>query len=209
MVVPVPRQEDLGADFHCTLASREGKSLRLHAPFLVQVKSRSRKKVVFGGIDRKGHWKQKEIEWLFSQELPLLIGIADKQKLTLALYSMSNIWAAYYFADRCGQVVLLPDKTDSDNKVPMPTNRLPSGEWPQGAGDGRIWDVPLGLPIVHVSIDDLEDKEKVDAYRGILLQTLYLEQENITYRRLGVHYSRWPHQCTTNEYAPHIILGIS
>jgi hypothetical protein len=106
-------------------------------------------------------------------------------------------------------VVLLPDKTDSDHKVPMPSNRLPSREWPQGAGDGRIWDVPLGPPIVHVSIDDLEDKEKIDAYRGILLQTLYLEQENITYRRLGVHYSRWPHQYTTNQYPPHTIPGIS
>jgi len=136
-----------------------------------------------------------------------LIGIADKLKLTLALYSTSNIWAACYFAGRCGQVVLLPDKTDSDNKVPMPTNRLPSGEWPQGAGDGRIWDVPLGPPIVHVSIDDLEDKGKIDTYRGILLQTLHLDQENITYRRLGIHYSRWPHQYATNEYAPEIVLG--
>ncbi len=77
------------------------------------------------------------------------------------------------------------------------------------AGDGRIWDVPLGPPIVHVSINDLEDKEKIDVYRGILLHMLYVEQENITYRRLGVHYSRWPHQYTTNEYPPQIILGFS
>jgi hypothetical protein len=209
VVVPVPRQEDIGADFHCTLANREGKRLTFHAPFLVQVKSRSRKKVSFGGIDQKGNWKQKQIEWLFSQELPLLIGIADKQKLTLALYSTSNIWAACYLAGRCGKAVLLPDKIDSDNRVPMPTKRLPSEKWPHGAGDGHIWDVPLGPPIVHISIDDLEDKEKIDTYRGILLQTLYREQENITYRRLGVHYSTWPHQYTTNEYASHIILGFS
>ena len=207
VVVPVPRQEDVGTDFHCTLASREGKSLKFHAPFLVQVKSRSRKKVVFGGIDKKRRWKQKEIEWLFGQELPLLIGIADKNKLTLALYSTSNIWAAYYTAGNPGQVVLLPDRIDKDNMVPMPTSSPPSGEWPLGSGDGRIWNIPLGPPSILVSVDDLEESEKIAVYRGILLETLFLDQQNITYRRLGVHYSNWLLQHTTNEYSPGLVVG--
>jgi hypothetical protein len=199
VVVPVPRQEDIGVDFHCTLASREGKSLKFHSPFIVQVKSASHKNVHVGGIDKKGHWRQKAIEWLYGQELPLLIGIADKRKHTLALYSTSNMWESFYTAGRPGQVSLLPDKTDENNIVPRPTSRQPSAEWPQGSGDGKIWDIPLGPPIVRVSIDDLEDSEKIAKYISILLERIYLEQQNITYRRLGVHYSKWVAQYTTNE----------
>ena len=79
VAVSVPRQEDIGADFHCVLARIDGKRLTFKEPFLVQIKSSSAKSDIrYGGPDDKGRWKREEVDWLFSQELPLLIGIADK-----------------------------------------------------------------------------------------------------------------------------------
>jgi hypothetical protein len=48
--------------------------MSFYAPFLVQVKSEPEKEVIYGSPDKKRRWKKEEIEWLFSQELPLLIG---------------------------------------------------------------------------------------------------------------------------------------
>lgn len=100
IVVPVPRQEDIGADFYCSLAESRGSRLTFHSPCLVQTKSRSIKEITYGGIDEKRRWKHEEVDWLFNQELPLLIGIVDKEKLLLDLYATSNIWGARYTAVR-------------------------------------------------------------------------------------------------------------
>jgi hypothetical protein len=201
IAVPIPRQEDIGADFHCTLGNREGNRITFHAPFLVQVKSHPTLVIPYGGIDERGRWKREEVDWLFSQELPLLIGIVDKQRLTIALYSTSNMWAARYTAGHCGQVRLLPDTPGAGAQVPMPTRRAPDPPWPADTGDGHIWDVPLGPPITLISIDDLEDPQKLVSHATVLLQALHLDQQNITYRRLNVHYSTWLHQ-------PPQVLGV-
>src|SRR4030067_3640484 len=78
VVVKVPKEEDIGADFHCSLAHMEGKRMTFHSPFLVQTKSISESKISYGGPDEKGCWKKEEVNWLFGQELPLLIGLLDQ-----------------------------------------------------------------------------------------------------------------------------------
>jgi hypothetical protein len=207
IVVKVPREEDIGADFYCSLTKIEGNRMSFYAPFLVQVKSESEKEVIYGGPDKKGRWKKEEIEWLFSQELPLLIGLVDKEKLTLGLYSTSNMWSARYLGGNTGQVVLQPNIPDKQGEaVPMP-KPYEMEEWTTDIGDRKKWEVPLGPPVVFISIDELENEETMEHYRQILQIPLHLEQQNISYRRLRVHFSAWPFKVETNK--PSTVYGVN
>lgn len=208
IVVPVPRQEDIGVDFYCSLADLKGNRLTFHMPYLVQAKSRSVREISYGGVSEKNTWKKEEIDWLFSQELPLLIGMVDKEQLKLDLYSTSNIWAARYKQGNCGQVVLFPDRVDNHQQVAMPSKKSPATSWPAEIGDGFVWEVPLGPPVVSISIDDVEDEASLVKFRGVLSQALDLDQTNITYRRLNAHHSRWLRRFTTNEISPSQVLGV-
>lgn len=208
IVVPVPRQEDIGADFYCSLADLKGNRLTFRMPYLVQAKSRSAREISYGGVSEKDTWKKEEIDWLFSQELPLLIGVVDKKHLTLDLYSTSNIWAAWYAQRNCGQVVLFPDRVDNHQQVAAPSRKPPATSWPAEIGDGYVWEVPLGPPVVSISIDDIEDETCLVKIRSVLSQALDLDQTNITYRRLNAPYSRWLHRFTTNEINASQLLGV-
>ena len=54
--VYVPRTEDIGADFYCSLAKRDGNRVTFQLPFIVQVKSSSMRKLSFGGPDENDRW---------------------------------------------------------------------------------------------------------------------------------------------------------
>jgi len=121
VVVKVPREEDIGADFQCSLAKFDGHRMTFYSPFLVQTKSSSLKRISYGGPDKEGRWRKEEITWLFSQELPLMLGFVDKDKMQLDLYSTSNMWPALYVGGEVGEVVLQPGFTKkSDDEVKMP-----------------------------------------------------------------------------------------
>jgi hypothetical protein len=198
IAVYVPRTEDIGADFYCSLAKRDGNRMTFHLPFIVQVKSSSIEKIPFGGPDEHGRWRKEEIEWLFTQELPLLVGIADKGSSKLDLYSTSNMWAARYAGGHFGEIVLLPGTQGDLHGALMPayTNMV---DWPQGIGDGRKCDLPLGPPILSISIDDVENETRMEEYREILASPLRMEQDNIAYRHLQVHFYRCLHRFSTNK----------
>ena len=70
VAVHVPRPEDIGADFQCVLANRDGDVLTFKAPFLVQTKSSAPNlKISYGRYDNeKQLWPVHEINWLWSQE---------------------------------------------------------------------------------------------------------------------------------------------
>ena len=203
VVVKVPMEEDVGADFHCSLAKFNGYLMTFYSSFLIQIKSISEKEIVYGGVDSKYKWKKEEIDWLFTQELPLLIGLVDKNELSLKLYSTSNMWAAWYFSGNIAQVTLCPDvPCNKEDQIMSPTdnNAEEVSEWvSKNIGDGKKWTVPLGSALVAISFDDLENQEKMESFRQILSSALQLEQENITYRRLKVHISKWPLIIETNK----------
>jgi hypothetical protein len=204
VAVKVPIEEDVGADFHCSLAKFNGNLMTFFAPFLVQIKSISEKNIIYGGVGSNGIWKKEEIEWLFSQELPLLIGLVDKKDLTLRLYTTSNMWAAWYFSGKIAQAILCPDDPNqTTDQILSPTkenNAEEVNEWiSNNVGDGLKWKIPLGPALVSISYDDLENQERMNEFRRILSFALQLEQDNITYRRLFVHISKWPVVIDTNK----------
>jgi hypothetical protein len=209
VVVKVPKEEDIGADFHCSLAHMDGKRLTFNSPFLVQTKSVSESKISYGGPDEHKQWRKEQIDWLFGQELPFLIGLVDKNAALLKLYSTSNMWAAWYSSGRPGEVVLQPDLPDNPSEPVLMPQGVAVPDWTPGIiGDGLRWQVPLGPPIVTISVDDSENIERIDKCRKMLSIPLWLEQENITYRRLNVHFSKWPLFIYSNEFRDQFDYGV-
>ena len=91
---PVIRQEDIGIDFYCALANEEERKLTFHSPYIVQHGAVS-KIFVYGGY-RKEQWRKSELDWLFSQELPLFVCTTDHTKTRFRLYSTSAMWLLRY-----------------------------------------------------------------------------------------------------------------
>jgi hypothetical protein len=56
--VPVPRQEDFGSDFHCSMLRTEGELVRPYLPFNIQIKRRSDETIAdeirYGGLRAGG-----------------------------------------------------------------------------------------------------------------------------------------------------------
>ena len=197
--VQVPRQEDIGADFYCSLARLDGMKLTFEASYIVQLKSTPISGVSYGGPDVKGVRRSEEVRWLFSQEFPMLLGFVDKKALCIHLYTTSNMWLAFYLSGGPGEVVLEPAKPDVRIYDVQYPSKEDVTEWPQGIGDGLRWRVPLGPPILSFTADEAEDKSKVAYARERLLPFLQAEQANIGYRRLKIHYSRTPYIVEASE----------
>jgi hypothetical protein len=107
LVIPFPRQEDIGIDFYCSLADQERGSLTFGFPYLVQVKSSSETELSFGSV-KEGKWRHEDIQWLFRQELPLFIGFVDKSAPRLDLFNTSAFWFTVMAHPNCSQIVFKP-----------------------------------------------------------------------------------------------------
>jgi hypothetical protein len=188
----VPRDEDIGVDFYCSVASQIGNQLTFDAPYLVQIKGSTPQPVRYGGIDGKsGDWREWHIDWLFGQELPFLLGFIDKSEMRMDLYLTGNMWCALYLAGRPTEVVLEPgERNPSYYDLPFPTSER-IAKW-QCKGDDARWHVPLGAPMISMTADDAENASKLDGIRWTLRRVIGDEQRNIGYRRLQVHYARLP-----------------
>jgi hypothetical protein len=74
-------------------------------------------------------------------------------------------------------------------------------------GGGFAFEVPLGKPIVDLSVADIKAKRELAI--ETLRNSIALEQTNITLRRLGVHIAHWPNNVTSNDPASIQSIGSS
>jgi hypothetical protein len=200
--VSVPRPEDIGIDFYCALAKQAGERLTFHSPFAVQVGSYGTKDFSYGGHTGKGVWQREQLDWLFSQELPLFVATVDKDSLSFRLYSTSPIWLIRYTFGEVSEVRLIPDAVHD----PLKDSREDVAEYSGKGGDGCRYNVPLGLPVVALSIGQLKT-EIVDKARASLAKASYVEMRNLTYRRLSVHFSQWMLDILSNDDSSAVKLG--
>lgn len=193
--VPVPRQEDIGADFYNALSRRDGPKLTFHSPFMVQVGSANGKDFAYGGV-RDGVWHKASLDWLFTQELPLFVGTIDQQAARFRLYSTSAMWAVRYQFGEVTEVELCPD--DWHDPLKESQSALPVTDLPN-CGNGYKFRIPLFNPIVDLTVPDLQEKR--EAAIEALTVAIKAEQRNITNRRLNVHAVTWFPGNATNDAA--------
>jgi hypothetical protein len=198
---------DFGFDLLCTLTRREGNSLYAGRAFGVQVKSKGSPEMRYGGLDDRGNWKGYEIDWLYGQDQPLVACIVDLKAWTVNLYSTQFMWWVPWQVGAPGEIILVPELsldefTDVEGR--SMTNRYRSEPLPPArdgtrAGDGRSYRVPLGDPIVSVSLKEQEAQTYRDQLRECLDRWLALDYRNIIHYRLHVPYVEEWREWVTNE----------
>jgi hypothetical protein len=196
ITVPVPRQEDVGTDFHCSLLRGEGNNLRPTLPFNIQIKSASKKiledGIRFGGVTEAGAWRQHEINQLCQTDTPFLVGLVDLKKQSLDVFSTITryfVLSNWHGTGLPREVALIPYD--------------PIGEAHIGAGvqedlpikadlPDKLCKLPLGQPIVSISIEESEDTKRCEEIKNLMEPYLRMDQENAVRFRIGLGYFDWP-----------------
>src|SRR5271157_2608742 len=87
---PVPRQEDVGVDFHCAVCESTAVGDCVKEQFYLQLKSSDGDDLDYGHVvrmkDGSLKWKYYEKDWLFSLDLPLFIGVCSKENRSIKIY---------------------------------------------------------------------------------------------------------------------------
>lgn len=203
IAVKVPREEDVGIDFHCNLASDFGDGLlQFFAPYNVQIKAASgnRVKIQYGGV-KDGKCKIHEVRWLLSQRTPFFIGLVDKQKGEIRLYSMANRWFAKYEEQVPCELVFVTDtpaaneevKIENVKKSDMDDVSIPSGV-------ARCsWEVPLGPPVMTLNVEEAEDACCLLNKRSNFKDFIYLDEKNGVFAGMGLPAFYWPFRVVPNQ----------
>lgn len=170
----VPRQEDVGADFFCSLIHQEERFLKAGPFFAVQAKS-STEPVVY----ERAH----ELEWITNQENPFLLCVANRKELAMDVYSTWNLlcgvlngWRGQKKASR---IALLPG-ADADL-------------WPgiEDKNDGSQ-EIRLGKPIAHVADADIFDDARMEHIASVIGEWVALDRTNIVNRQAHMYWVQGP-----------------
>lgn len=199
--VPVLRQEDIGTDFHCMIAAPERGRVTFHSPFAVQAGSADAKDFVYGGYSKtdtkKKKWRKAGLDWLFSHEVPLFLATIDLNDQSFRLYSASPMWLVRHKRGNVTQIVLAPDETHDPLRASKSHRRVGK----IGDGDGYSYRIPLGPPIVALTMSHLREPKKTTLKnaRAALTKAVEFEQANISYRRAGAKASYWNLEIKSND----------
>lgn len=198
LAVKVPREEDVGIDFHCTLARMYGQRISYFAPFNVQVKSSTVSSISYGGIDNKGNWKEDSVRWLLNQRTPFFIAIVDKNTGKLDLFSTATRWFAVHGALIPCQITLKPYTPGIGEHIGNGT-KSPIEVTPQNGMEPISWELPLGQPILSMNFDDAENQSFLLTNREQLKDYIYLDANNAVKCDSGLLHFQWPLVIKTND----------
>ncbi len=173
----VPRPEDFGIDFFCSLISAGPRQLLKAGPsFTVQAKS-SNDPVIYE--------KDYEVEWITNQENPLLLCVADRAELAMDVYSTWNLVCAvnggWRGVKQANRITLLPG-TDFGGEWPGIVNR-----------DDGSQEIRLG----KVRSDDIFNDGRMEQISTVLREWLALDRTNIVNRYTGQYWVLGPLQYET------------
>lgn len=172
----VPRHEDVGHDLLCTVSEREGHLLRAGPFFTVQVKSNT---------DPLVFEKPHEIEWIRNQENPFFICVANRGDLAIEMFSTWNMLNGILYR-KTRRIELVPGDPDADYE-PVITREDRSNQL-----------VPLGRPVIRMSMQDAVNEERAQALGDIVTEWVVIDRENIVNRRAGMHWVVGPTNHETN-----------
>lgn len=173
----VPRQEDIGHDFLCSLAERDDLLLRAGPFFTVQVKS-NHESIVFE--------KPYETDWIRKQDNPFFVCVATRNNLTIELFSTWNMHNGFLYR-KADRIVLVPGGPNDEFQPP---------ETEKDRSEQRI---PLGKPFLRIAAGDVMDEDNVNSYRMIMRDWVELDRENIVNRAAGMYWVAGPTSYATNE----------
>ena len=187
----VPRQEDIGFDFHCSLADQEQGLLTFGFPFLVQVKSAG--DPVFEILPGKkykpdGRRMPDHLAWLLRQELPLYLGLVDKAEMAIQLYSLAPFWFILYHSPDCAGVRFIPRvKGIPNTHIGYPVKKERVTKKPLTF----IYDIDIGFPIAAFSARDTQNDARMADEKARLRHCIDFEMRNVVFFRAALPHFYW------------------
>lgn len=173
----VPREEDVGHDFLCSMIVDDGALLRAGPFFTAQVKSNKEPLVYQEGPER---------DWIINQDNPFFVIYVETMNHAIEIYST---WP-----------LLLAVLRRLQGKI-----RLLLREPKPGAGlvnyhnrGGAKTDIYLGKPILRIKPQDLSVANTVNEYREILAQWIELDRRNIVLKGSKMYWVSGPTEYSTN-----------
>ena len=181
---PVPRQEDIGVDFMCSLITDYGSPHLLKAGPFFSVQSKS-------STDPVEYKKPHEIQWITNQENPLLLCVADRVAGAMDVYSTWNLlcgveggWKGQQ-APNC--IRLCPDKSH-------PWDWRGVEDQPDGSQD-----ILLGKPIVRITHEQAFNEDATREIAQVIEAWIALDRENIVNCRAGLYWVAGPLEYETGK----------
>jgi len=168
----VPRQEDIGIDFLCSLITGyDGEKLLRAGPFFAVQAKRSAVEIVY----EKPH----ELEWITNQENPFLLCVVDREADAMDVYSTWNLL--------CG--VLGGGWEGKMKPCRIALQAGESGGWPgvRNKPDGSQ-EILLGKPIIRITHDDLVDETRTKEITDVIGRWVALDRFNIVNRHAGLNW---------------------
>ena len=169
---PVPRQEDIGIDFMCSLITGYGEASLLKAGTFFSVQAKSNADAI---IYEKPH----ELEWITNQENPLLLCVADREAGAMDVYSTWNLLCAvqngWQGKRQASCIRLLPGKN-----CPI---------WP-GVEDqpDASQNVCLGKPIIRIAHHQIFNETVTREIIRVIEEWVGLDRMNIVNRHAGLNW---------------------
>ena len=205
LITPVPRQEDLGVDFHCSLADQEGAVVTYGFPFLVQVKSIVKPQVRIKAPRKYRHQPNvipDHLSWLFNQELPMFLALVDRDEISIRLYSLSPAW--FVFHDRehcpdCSSLSLIPridESNDARAGRPQRIGQVTSSP------ESYEYEVDLGFPVASFSAKETAVRQTLATLKDSLRTCINNEVRNLVFLRAGLPQFHWISEARLDQGGP-------
>jgi hypothetical protein len=179
----VPRQEDIGIDFLCSLITgHDGEKLLKAGPFFAVQAKRSTEELDY----KKPH----ELEWIANQENPFLLCVADRETAAMDVYSTWNLLCGVLGGGWEGKI--------SPARITLHPGE--TGEWPgvRNKPDGSQ-QILLGKPIIRIAHDDLVDQTRTKEIAEVIGSWVALDRANIDNRRAGMYWVVGPDTYETGK----------
>jgi hypothetical protein len=191
LCVSIPRQEDIGLDFSCNIADQEQGILSFGSSFMVSVKSLSGPTIE---LPAKEHRKdQKHIEWLFRQDIPLFLGVVDKNRVSIRLYSLEPLRFLFYEGGlmQCGSLTIRPRFNPEETQdVTRPKQLDELQFWPRMFH----YEADLGHPVAIITIESLKDQPTLRKVKDNLRRAVHFARLNLIYSELRIPFFFWFHK---------------
>ena len=191
LVTQVPRQEDIGFDLICNVADQETELLSFNYHYTVSLKSDEKPVEFFPAKSKKDDAAYtSHYDWLFRLELPLFLGVVDKENQKIALYSTLAAWFVFHEIPdaEIGVIELVPYCGQEETRsVGRPVDHGPD----ERAAGRRRFTVDLGFPITVLNAADLVNNELLAKKKESLRRAIELGGHNSQLARAGTPYHWW------------------
>lgn len=191
-LVAVPREKDFGVDFYFQPRVPIGPKTETVAELgSFQVKG-GREKLGYGGLNRRGEWREYEFTWLRSLVTPLYLARVNVGCTAVEIFSVWPLWLIFWQQVTSPfEVVFTTQPAGASQHDWHPLKSSPSTPHPRGTGkgDGKGWTINLGPPILRVTSKDLNDT--VFCQRAVAVLRTWIMYDRLTLMRFHQFSSRY------------------